>query len=192
VPGPTEIALVTRSITAGVASGLLMIAGIVAADCLFIVGAVAGLAALANALGALFTVVRVVAGAYLILLGIRQLRRAAGAPASPKPGLAAGLGSVSSGFLLTLGDPKAIFGYMSLLPAFVDLTRVSVRETLAVMLLATAAISLAKGCYVVLAERTASLLRSHRARRALDTLAGCTLAATGLFLVIRGSLPAFG
>ena len=187
-PGPTEVAVVARSITSGVTHGLIMICGIVIADFLFIIFAVAGLAAAAEAFGPLFVFVKYAAGVYLIVLGVRQVRAPAAAAKTPESADSSRLASLSSGLFLTLGDPKAILGYMSLLPAFVDLSRVTILETATIMLLATVAVGGAKTCYVVLAGRSVSLVESPLAKTWLNTVAGSVLAGTGVFLISRGFL----
>ena len=187
-PGPTEVAVVGRSITSGVGQGLIMICGIVIADFLFIVLAVAGLAAIAEALGPLFLLVKIAAGAYLIILGIGLFRAPPRTVNHLEVARSSWLSSLSSGLVLTLGDPKAILGYMSLLPAFVDLSRVSMAETGLIMLLAAAAVGTAKACYVLLAERAVSMVESPRASARVNVLAGSALASTGLFLIAQSSL----
>ena len=123
-PSPTEIALVARSITFGIKNGFLMVAGIVFADFLFIIAAVIGLATIAELLGPLFVVVQSIAGVYLIYIGVVQFRREALTAEPSTEATSSGSSSFLSGFVLTFGDPKAIFGYASLLPAFVDLTAI--------------------------------------------------------------------
>ena len=186
VPGPTEIAVVARSVSSGVTHGLIMICGIVIADFLFILLAVAGLAVVAEALGPLFALVNYAAGAYLILLGVRHFRMPPAGTGAAESSDFSRIASLSSGFFLTLGDPKAILGYMSLLPAFVDLSRVSAFDIATIMFLATAAVGGAKTCYVVLAERSLAWVESPRARTRINILAGSALASTGVFLIARG------
>ncbi len=186
VPGLTEIAVVARSVSSGVRHGLIMICGIVIADFLFILFAVAGLAVVAEALGPLFVLVNYAAGAYLIVLGVGQLRMPPSAVGAAEPADFSRIASLSSGLFLTLGDPKAILGYMSLLPAFVDLSRVSVFDVATIMLLATVAVAGAKTCYVLLAERSLAWVESPRAKIRLNILAGGALASTGVSLIARG------
>jgi threonine/homoserine/homoserine lactone efflux protein len=187
-PGPTEIALVARSITSGAAHGVIMIFGIVFADFLFIMLAVVGLAAIAEAVGPLFLFVKYSAGVYLVVLGIRQLRTRVATIEKSKSIGASRASSFLSGLFLTLGDPKAIVGYMSLLPAFVDLSHVSIRDAATIMLLATVAIVCAKTCYVALAERSARQIESSQLKTWLNILAGIVLAGTGIFVISQGYL----
>lgn len=182
-PGPTEVVLVARAATQGPASGAAMIAGIVFADFLLIAIAFSGLVAAAAALGSLPTAALGGAGAFLLYLGVAQLRSSASAPDASATRQQ--VASFSSGLLLTLGDPKAVFGYAALLPAFVDLSSASVKDAFVVFALAATAITLAKGLYVGLADRAASFLLDARAWRALNRVAGGVLVCTGGFLVAR-------
>lgn len=182
-PGPIEVVLVARSTTHGPASGAVMIAGIVFADFLLIAATFSGLAAAAAALGSLPSAAIGSAGVFLLYLGIAQIRRSASAgevsPAQQQ------LASFSTGLFLTLGDPKALLGYAALLPAFVEPSTAPIEDAFAVFLLAAAAISLAKGIYVALADRAASLLLRSRAWRTLNRVAGGALICTGIYLVSR-------
>ena len=188
VPGPTEVAVVARSLTRGRSHGFIMVGGIVAADFLFIVAAVAGLSAVAAALGPLFAAVELGAGLLLVAFGLSQLgrRRSQGEPTARAP--AARTASFASGLLLTLGDPKAILGYMSLLPAFVDLSAVTAVDAVGIMGLATVAVFLAKASYIVLGERAAALVRSQRARDRLPRAAGAALIGLGTVIALRALL----
>ena len=185
VPGPTEVAVVARSLASGRAHGFVMVSGIVAADFLFIFTAVAGMSAIATGFGPLFPFVELGAGLLLVALGLIQLRaRPQLAERTVRPA-GAWAASFSGGLLLTLGDPKAIVGYMSLLPAFVDLTAVSAADVLIIMVLATAAVFLAKSTYIILGQRAVALVRSQRARRLLPGVAGAALVGIGTVITVR-------
>jgi threonine/homoserine/homoserine lactone efflux protein len=155
---------------------------------MFIFLAVAGLAAIADALGPFFLLVKLAAGVYLIILGIGLLRASPRAASHREFARSSWLSSLSSGFLLTLGDPKAILGYMSLLPAFVELSNISIAGIATIMVLAAGAVGGAKACYVVLSERAVSMVESRRAISRVNILAGSILACVGLFLMTQSYL----
>jgi threonine/homoserine/homoserine lactone efflux protein len=165
-----------------------MIFGIVAADFLFIIAAVAGLSVVAAALGPFYVLIELLAGLLLIVFGFSQVR----ARPSPAETVARPVGewaaSFTGGFLLTLGDPKAIVGYMSLLPAFIDLSAVSVADVATVMLLATVAVFLAKVSYILLGERAMAMLKSEKAGTLLKRAAGAVLLAVGSVLAVRAGV----
>lgn len=129
LPSTSVALVVTRSATAGLANGVAVAAGIVLGDLVFVLLAILGMAAVAEYLGGLFLVLRYLGGAYLIWLGLSLWRAqppaAFGLSRHPASGLST---SFLAGFILTLGDVKAIFFYASLLPAFVDLAAVSATD----------------------------------------------------------------
>src|SRR5690606_25475857 len=126
IPSASVALVVARASTAGFAGGCAVAAGIVAGDLLLVLLAISGMAALASAMGSFFVILRYVAGAYLVWLGMGLLRSRA-TPASENTARPAARvpASFLSGLLLTLGDVKALFFYASLLPAFVDLAAVT-------------------------------------------------------------------
>ena len=93
--------------------------------------------------------------------------------------------SVTSGFLITFGDPKAILFYVGLLPAFVEMTTLAWTDILTVMAAATVTIATVKLSYAYLADRARALFENSRARLIMNVLGGGVLAGTGLFLLLN-------
>ncbi len=181
-PGPSDIAVAGRSLSDGLGAAASMIAGILAADYLFIILAVLGMATVAEHHAGLFRAVKFAGGGYLVWLGVSRLRAASTMPGS-SPGAGSHLSGFVGGMMITLADPKAILFYMSLLPAFVDPATVGVVEVLAIMLIATMVIGGVKGCYALLARRV-DISGDGVARRRVEALAGLVLSATGLYLAV--------
>lgn len=185
VPGPTDFAVVARSIACGFAHGFVMVAGIVAADLLFIVFAVYSMTVTAQLMGGLFVIVKYLCGAYLVFMGIGLLRS--------KPAVTGVRGAIRnsrsssflSGLFITLGDPKAILFYMGLFPAFLDLSGVTLTDTVIIMLVATVVVGGVKLSYVFAADKAMSFLDNPAARRVLNVAAGCMLCGTGIYLLAR-------
>lgn len=184
-PGPSDFAVVARSIASGFGHALLMIGGIVAADVLFIVLAVYGLAAVAEAMGTLFTLLQYLGGGYLIWLGASALRAQPADVGAKDARKHARFSSFIGGLLITLGDPKAILFYMGLLPAFVDLASITIRDTLLIMSIATGVIVSVKTGYAFAAHRSKHLFANLSLRRRLNVAAGAVLIVTGLFVLLR-------
>lgn len=185
VPGPSDFAVVARAAGSGFRHGLLMIGGIIAADFLFILLAVYSLSMVAERWGGLFAVVQYLCAAYLVWLGFGMLRTTPGSADAPETDGFSGLSSFVSGLLITLGDPKAILFYMGLLPAFVELSSISLADTLTIMVTATIAIASVKTVYAYLADRARRFFENSAAQRTLDIAAGVVLMGTGVFLFWR-------
>jgi len=185
VPGPSDFLVVGRAAAAGFMHGLGVTLGVIAADYLFIFAAVLGLGFIAAQMGDFFVVVKYACGFYLIALGVATWRSRNG-PAEDSNGLTSSwTASVSSGFLVTLGDPKAILFYAGLLPAFVDIETMTWGDALIVMVAATATIAVVKLSYAYLAGRARLLLENGRARTVMTALGSGVLAVTGVFLLLR-------
>ena len=188
-PGPSDFAVVARSMTSGFVHALIMVGGIIIADFLFILLAVFSLAALAETFDALFVLVKTVCGVYLIYLGVTSIRAKPVAAQQSAGHESSRFASFMTGLLITLGDPKAILFYMGLFPAFVDLPTISMADTLVIMLIATMIVGGVKTAYAYLADRARLFFQHKRASLILDRLAGGLLAGIGVLLLLQIKYP---
>jgi threonine/homoserine/homoserine lactone efflux protein len=189
LPSSSVALVVARSATFGVANGVAVAAGVVLGDLVFVALAILGLSAAAEALGGFFVVLKVLAGCYLLWLGVSMLR--AGAP-EPEPRIqsqAAGTGHVATsfvaGFVLTLGDVKAILFYASLFPLFVDLSAISAADIVLVCVLTVLSIGGVKTAYAVFAAKAAAFARRRRFGRAPQRIAGGLMLGAGSYMILK-------
>src|SRR5688572_14775149 len=123
-PGPGLATIISRGLASGPIAGLAVTGGLVLADFFFMGVAMVGLTAIATAMGPLFQLVKYAGAAYLVWLGYRAFRSAAlPLVAAPRSGTRL-IQDVGLGFLVTLGNPKAILFYSALLPPFLDMTAI--------------------------------------------------------------------
>lgn len=159
-----------------------MIAGIVLGDLLFLTLALLGWQTLANSLGGVFSIAKLLAGAYLIWYGLQLWRRPPQSGVNPPAVVRNG---VLTGLLITLGDIKAIAFYASLLPLFVDVDAVGPTDYLSITLLTLATVGGIKLGYALLALRVASaaptLLRTQRLQR----VSGGVMLGAGSWLILK-------
>jgi threonine/homoserine/homoserine lactone efflux protein len=184
VPGPSDFLVVARSITAGFAHGAAVTLGVIAADYVFILAAIFSLGLIASQFAELFAVIKYVCGFYLIALGVAML--CTRNEQQVESGLQTGswVASLSSGFLVTLGDPKAIFFYLGFLLAFVDMANATGRDAVIVMAVATVTIAVVKLSYAYLSGRAKKMLETDRARTVMQTVGSGVLVATGAFVLV--------
>ncbi|MDX1512130.1 MAG: LysE family translocator [Gammaproteobacteria bacterium] len=187
-PGPSDFAVVARSISAGFIQAIIMVSGIVVADFLFIALAVLSLAEVAESMGNLFLLVKYACGIYLVWLGVGSIRRRPKTEEVPEMGEASGYSSFLGGFMITLGDPKAIFFYLGLFPAFVDLPNITVADTILIMIIATVVIGGVKITYAWLADRAKLMFENPATRKKMDMTAGIVLIGVGVFLILNNQL----
>lgn len=185
IPGPSVFAVVARSIANGFSHGLVTSLGIVAGDFIFILLAIYGLWSLAELLDSLFIIVKYLGGGYLIWLGISLMR------SKPESVVIEEINEVSwwsnflCGLFITLSDPKAILFYMSFLPAFVDLSSLSIIDTGLIMLSATVAVGGAKLCYAYMAHKARLLFTSAHGKKIMNFSAAGVMMGTGIFLIVK-------
>lgn len=186
VPSVSVLIVSARAAAAGFAHGALAAAGIVAADILFILLALFGLALAAEAMGEAFHWLRYAAALWLLWLAIGLLRADAARPAEAAPPRPTMLSSFMAGFLLTLGDQKAILFYLGFLPAFLDLAAITARDALIVVLIAVGAVGGVKLAWAFAAARAGGFA-GPRLARGLNRAAAALLAAVALWLAVADS-----
>jgi threonine/homoserine/homoserine lactone efflux protein len=184
-PGPGLATIISRSLASGVVAGLAVTAGLVLADFFFMAVAMAGLTAIAAAMGPLFQIVKYAGALYLVWLGYRSFR-GSGKPLIVAPKCGRGLAKdIGLGFLVTLGNPKAILFYGALLPTFLDMTKIELSDFLVLAAIVVVISYLVYGSYIFLAERSRRLLSSISASRFFNRLTGTILIGAGIAVAAR-------
>jgi threonine/homoserine/homoserine lactone efflux protein len=187
IPSASVALVVTRSALHGVGSGVAVSAGIVLGDLLFATLALLGMTFLAEVMGAFFAVFKYLGGAYLIWLGIGLLRANDLNAFQPgDKGKASNLAtSFLAGFILTLGDIKAILFYASLFPAFVDLTRLRPSGIALILLITVLTVGGVKLGYAFVARFLMRRLHNGMRRRWIRKGAGSLMIGSGAYLIAR-------
>jgi len=124
VPGPAVAMVMSRGSSVGLARTLPFIAGLVIGDLFLFLLALSGLAALAQALGPLFFLVKWLGICYLLYLAYTTWNAKTDHIAIKQVN-GEGLRSFFLALLLPLGNPKAVGFYVALLPAFLDVETLS-------------------------------------------------------------------
>ena len=184
-PGPGLATIISRALASGPMAGLAVTAGLVLADFFFMAVAMVGLTAIAAAFGPFFQIVKYGGAAYLLWLGYRAFRSTA-SPLVVVPRSGKGMiKDVGLGFLVTLGNPKAILFYSALLPTFLDMTRIRFADFLILAAIVVVASYVVYGGYIFLAERSRRLLSSRAASRLFNRLTGSVLIGAGVAVATR-------
>jgi len=186
LPSSSVVLVVARSVSAGRRHGVAVMLGIILADLIFMALAIAGMSVLAHSVGGLFGVIRVLCGLYLIWFGL-SLFRISGRSAAETftAGSRSLAASFASGFLLTLGDIKAIAFYASLLPVFIDLTTLKAIDMLVLAMITIIGVGSIKLAYVIAAGRIAIRANSTALKNTLQRSAGVAMIGTGSWLILK-------
>ncbi|AMA07855.1 LysE family translocator [Picosynechococcus sp. PCC 73109] len=186
LPSTSVALVVTRSATAGFRNGLAVASGIVAGDLVFVCLALLGLSALAQQLGSVFTLIKIMGGLYLIWLGICLIRTKQTFEFKVNNQRRTNfLESFLSGFALTLGDLKAIFFYASLFPAIVDLKTLGSSEAITIVLTTIVTVGGVKAVYAYFAEQLVKRVKSPKAQKAGRVAAGTAMVCGGTYLIFK-------
>lgn len=186
IPSASVALVIARSASHGIRNGAAVATGIVLGDLLFIAIALLGMSALALTMGSIFAVFKYIGGAYLIWLGV-QLLRAKGSVDLQETDLRPSslFTSFAAGFFLTLGDLKAILFYASLFPTLIDVQRLSPADIAAIVLVTIVAVGGVKLAYAVAARSIVARLRTQKASRKTQKVAGVLMIGTGACIIVK-------
>ncbi len=188
-PGPGAVSTMASAARHGLRGSYFNLIGL-ELGLLFVLAVVAsGLGALIVASAAAFTAVKWLGVAYLLYLGIQQLRarHASGEIDAPEPApRRTRHGLVLQGFLVNASNPKGIVFMLAVLPQFVDPDRPQLLQyaVCGATLLFTDIVVMSG--YALFASRVLRLLRAPRTARWLTRLFG------GMYAGAAGLLALFG
>ncbi len=185
MPSASVGLVVTRSATLGFANGVAVSMGIVLGDLVFVALAILGMSFLADSLGAYFSLLKYAGGAYLIWLGISLIRSRPNVDTDLRQSSRMSLlSSFMAGFVLTLGDVKAILFYASLFPAFVDMSSLTAVDIVVIVLVTIVAVGGVKLIYAYSAQRIAQRLKKRKTQNLARKLVGCIILGVGVYLIV--------
>jgi homoserine/homoserine lactone efflux protein len=182
IPGPTVTLIVANSLAHGMRAGLLNVAGTQIGLGLMMLVLIVGLSSIIATMGVWFDWLRFAGAAYLIWLGWKLLRSSGaleGAEDAPPPRG----GFVTQGFLVLLGNPKALLWFGAFIPQFVDPATDYVWQVVLLGLTAMATAAISDGAYAVLAGRARTMLSRQRVRL-VSRLGGLCLIGGGAWLAL--------
>lgn len=185
IPSVSVLTVSVRSAASGFIHGAFITLGIVVGDIVFIILAICGLSVLAETMSTLFVLVKYLGGAYLIWLGTALWRSNSNAVEIEGGSESSLLSSFLTGLFITLGDLKAILFYLGFLPAFVDLSTISVIDTSLIIVVAAVTVGGIKLGYAFIADRTSSLFNRSGVKKIINITAGSVMIGIGVFLVAK-------
>lgn len=187
IPSSSVVLVVTRSLTHGVPDGISASLGIVIGDLIFILLAVFGLSFVAETMGWLFLTIKYIGASYLLWIGFTLLksRPAVSISVEKTDQKRSLIASFLAGLFLTLGDIKAIFFYVSLLPTFVNLERLQPTDIVMIMLITIFTVGGVKIFYAMTASRVMAMSETYDLENKLKKLAGGFMLGAGAYLIVK-------
>lgn len=185
-PGPGVAALVARSLNSGFRRSLPFAAGIVAGDVIWFTFSALGLTVLMQSFHGLFAAIKYAGCAYLLYLAWKAWHAPAEAPRESPAARGEGLRLFFGGIALTLGNPKVMVFFLSILPLVVDLDRITPLVFGEIIVLTTLIIGSTMLAYAYAADRARRLVASPRAMRRINRLTGGVMAGAAAAIATRG------
>lgn len=184
-PGPVWVALTARALSGGFHAAWPLALGVVIGDVLWSVLAILGVSWILSVYGGFLVLLRWVASAVFIVMGIVIIRNADKSIASDsrltRPGMWAGF---VAGLAVIIGNPKAILFYMGMLPGFFDLSSLTGPDIAVIALLSALVPLLGNLVLGLFIDRARRLLASPAAVRRTNLTAGCLLVLVGLVISV--------
>jgi threonine/homoserine/homoserine lactone efflux protein len=187
-PGPAVIYLVTRTLAQGRGAGLASIAGVALGNLGNAAAASLGLAALFAVSARAFTVIKLAGAAYLLYLGVRELRRA-GAPRSVRSAPQPHSRAFRDGLLVALLNPKTALFFAAFLPQFVDPAGSPLAQSLRLSAAFVSIAACTDTLYVFAADTFSSSIAGLEGRLS-RYITGFSFIALGIFVACGGSRAA--
>jgi threonine/homoserine/homoserine lactone efflux protein len=183
VPGPVWVALTARALSGGFRAAWPLAVGVALGDLVWPLTAILGLSWIESVYGDFLSLLRWVAAAVFLIMGIMLVRKPAATMNADsrltKPGLWAGF---SVGVAAVIGNPKAILFYMGALPGFFDLARLTAIDVGLIIAVSAFVPMLGNLGLALFLDRARQLLSSPAAMHKLNVISGCLL--IGVALVI--------
>jgi threonine/homoserine/homoserine lactone efflux protein len=187
LPGPGVFLTVARAISGGFKHALLTIAGILMGDLIFILLVTLGLKIIADSLTILFIAIKYIGGVYLIWLGLTLLlsKPEALVPIKTNRKTTTYIADFLAGLTVTLSNPKAIFFYLSFLPAFVDIQTLTALDIIIISVMVAVILGSVMLFYALTAIKTQKLAGAKSSNKWIKKIAGGLILSTGGILITR-------
>ncbi len=185
-PGPGVFSTIAEAMSNGFVSSLYFLTGLVIGDIIFLLMAIFGMSAVSLILGEFFFIVKIVGGLYLIFLGIQMWRNNKSEFTSKSTQKnKSGMKSLLGGLFITLGNPKAIIFYASLLPTIIDLNKLKFSEGFAIVLIVAIVSYMVIGTYSYLAVKAKFFLKNEKSIRIVNKTAGSIMIGSGAYILTK-------
>ena len=185
-PGPGVALVVARSLARGLDRSGWFILGFLAGDYVLFLLAAAGLAVVAQTFETAFIVLRTLGAAYLCFMAwkiwtspVHKVDMSdAGARETP-------MRAFLSSFLLTIGNPKPIIFFLSIMPLAVDMTRLTPLAMVELSLAIAIVLPAVLFGYALLAARARRVFQSEQALRRLNRTTAGVMAGAAVMIAAR-------
>lgn len=183
-PGPDTMTIFSRALSGGRFAAVPYTFGIVLAKLTLLTLVVLGLAAIAKTFGTFFVVLKFAGAAYLIWAGIKMWR-SSGTLEARDLGAKVSWNDAFTGFALGISNPNAIVFYVAVLPTVLDVHNLNFAMYLALCVTLTVVMTVITAVYAFSADRLRGYLKSAKARRITNQVAGGAMIGSAVLVATR-------
>ena len=158
--------------------------GVVLAKLTLLTLVVLGLAAIAKTFGAFFVILKFAGAAYLVWAGIKMWR-SSGTSQARDLGTKVSWNDAFTGFALGVSNPNAIVFYVAVLPTVLDVHNLNFVMYLALCGTLTCLMIVIASVYALSADRLRSFMKSAKARRLTNQVAGGAMIGSAVLVATR-------
>ena len=184
-PGPVWIAVIARTVSGGVKSGMSLVLGVSLGDLLWPIMAYFGLELLISLYSDILILVRYMAAIILVIMGIQTiLASRKGIKANDdltKSGFFAGF---TAGLIAVTANPKATLFYLTLLPSFFNFGEIGLTDLAIISGISFAVPMLGNVLMILFLAKAKTFLSSPSAVRVTNIISGILLVVVGIVIGI--------
>ena len=185
-PGPGIAAIVARGLAQGTRGAVPFIVGFVLGDLIWLTVAVTGLSVIAQTFETLFLAVKYAGCAYLLFIAWKIWN----APVfvsevAANPSIASAWPSFLGSLMLTLGNPKVIVFFMSIMPLVLDMNSITPLIFAQLVGMALFVLTPVLIGYLLLADRARQLFTSETALQRINRGTATIMAGAAVAIVAK-------
>ena len=184
-PGPGVFGAIAKAAAEGFKISMFFIGGLVLGDIVFLSLALLGLSTIAKMLGGMFVVIKIAGGIYLVYLGVRMFRSSLISTNTATKKDESKWQTLISGLLLTLGNPKPILFYASVLPTIINFNEVQLTDALLMMALIALVSFSVLGTYSYIASLSHKMQINEKIQTRINQASGFVMATVGIFVIVQ-------
>ena len=185
VPGPVWVAMLARSLSGGFAAAWPLAIGVVLGDLMWPALAIFGLSWIVSVYADFLHVLKLVAAVTFGVMGLLLLRKSGvllGADNRlTRPGRLAGF---MTGIAAAVGNPKSILFYLTVLPGFFDLSRLSGWDITAILAVSAAVPLVGNLGLALFLDKARNLISSSERVAVLNRISGVLLILVGVAIAL--------
>lgn len=185
-PGPSLAAIVAMVLSNGARQAIWFSIGVICGDLTWLTLSLSGLALITQKFPMIFVMIKWAGVFYLMYLAIKiwhspPIATAAKITTEEKNRL----GSIVSGFSVTMGNPKAILFYLALLPTLIKAEQLSLTTAISLGLIVIAVLTIVFACYILAASKARQLMANNQSVRSFNRATATALLSAAIWIAAK-------